>query len=198
MSNESSSKGKQDSDKPNPGKLAESLKIIKKSKGLPPVHDWNPDFCGDIDMEIKRDGSWHYMGSPIARESMVKLFSTILRHDADEKFYLVTPVEKVGIRVESTPFVITSFEQDDQGITFITNVGDSVRLDDTHPLLLNQSESSAEPVPCINIRDRLDACLHRNVYYQLIELAEERVRDKKTEFVLCSEGQEFVLGVIDA
>ncbi len=74
-------------------------------RGLPPVDRWNPPFCGDIDMEIRADGTWFYMGTPIGREALVRLFSTVLRRDEDGKTYLVTPVEKVGIRVEDAPFL---------------------------------------------------------------------------------------------
>src|SRR5690606_40692660 len=87
------------------GKANDLLAQIPKGKGLPPVHLWNPDFCGDIDMRIARDGTWYYLGSPIGRKPLVRLFSTILRHDEDGKYYLVTPVEKVGIRVDDAPFV---------------------------------------------------------------------------------------------
>ena len=78
-----------------------------EGKGLPPVHLWNPDFCGDIDMRIARDGTWYYMGTPIGRKPMVKLFSTIIRRDGD-KYVLVTPVEMVGIQVDDAPFVALS------------------------------------------------------------------------------------------
>ncbi len=178
------------SEKPNPGKLAESLKAIKSQKGLPPVHDWNPDFCGDIDMEIKRDGSWHYMGSPIARESMVKLFSTILRYDDDGKFYLVTPVEKVGIRVESAPFVVTQVKAEQGRLVFTTNVGDQVVLDEEHLLRMGK-DASGHDLPFIRVRDRLDGLIHRNVYYQLLDLAVEKNSGKTTTLYLKSGGKEY-------
>jgi len=99
-----------------------------KSKGLPPVELWNPPFCGDLDMRIAGDGTWYYMGSPIGRKPLVRLFSTVLRHDEDGKYYLVTPVEKVGIQVDDAPFLAVQMKVDgkaaQQVITFTTNVGD--------------------------------------------------------------------------
>lgn len=82
---------------------------IPKTKGLPPVHLWNPDFCGDIDMRIARDGTWYYLGTPIGRKPMVKLFSTIIRRDGDD-YFLITPVEKVGIKVDDAPFVAVAVD----------------------------------------------------------------------------------------
>lgn len=144
----------------------------------PPVHKWNPDFCGDIDMRIARDGSWHYMGTPIGRKRMVKLFSTILRHDRDGKYYLVTPVEKIGIRVDDAPFVAVEMEVTGEGrartIAFRTNVDDYVILDADHPLRVEIDPETEEPSPYIVVRDRLEALITRSVFYDLVELAEER------------------------
>ncbi|KEQ11531.1 DUF1285 domain-containing protein [Endozoicomonas numazuensis] len=185
------------SDQPvSPGKLAESLKSLQKQKGLPPVHLWNPDFCGDIDMKICRDGSWMYMGSPIARESMVKLFSTILRHDDDDCFYLVTPVEKVRIQVEDAPFVAVSVESKESGMVFTTNVGDEVILNQEHPLWVEVDPSTGEPSPYIRVRAQLDALIHRNVFYQLIEMAEEKTTDEGVELFISSHSQSFTLGTL--
>lgn len=165
-------------------------------KGLPPVHLWNPEFCGDIDMHIKRDGSWDYMGSPIARPAMVRLFSTILRHDEDGKYYLVTPVEKVGIRVDDAPFVAVELQITgvgrDQVLTFRTNVDDIVTLDQAHPLRISYAEGG-EPSPYILVRDRLEALISRPVYYQLAEMVEE----KDGHYGLWSSGQFFALGDIE-
>ena len=98
-------------------------------KGPPPVHLWNPDYCGDLDIEIRRDGQWFYLGTPIGREALVKLFASILKLE-DGRYYLVTPVEKVGIRVEDVPFIAVDAEAVGEGaaqvLTFTTNVGDQV------------------------------------------------------------------------
>ena len=88
--------------------LAQSARAAK-TRGLPPVDQWNPPFCGDLDMRIARDGTWFYMGTPIGRPELVRLFSTILRKDGDS-YVLVTPVEKVGITVEDAPFIAVDFE----------------------------------------------------------------------------------------
>lgn len=159
-----------------PDLFAKEAAKASDKKGLPPVHLWNPDFCGDIDMHIKRDGSWDYMGSAISRPAMVRLFSTILRHDEDGKFYLITPVEKVGIRVDDAPFVAVELHREGEGrsqvLQFRTNVDDVVTLDDEHPLRVVESETG-EPSPYILVRDRLEALISRPAYYALAELVEE-------------------------
>ena len=94
-----------------PMQIARLLQSESGGKKLPPIHLWNPDFCGDIDMEIKRNGQWFYMGTPIGRAPLVKLFSSVMRREDDDCYYLVTPVEKVRIRVEDAPFLITLVEQ---------------------------------------------------------------------------------------
>ena len=109
-------------------------------EGLPPVEKWNPEFCGDLDIQIKRDGTWFYMGTPIGRAPLVRLFSTVLRKDEDGKTYLVTPVEKVGITVEDAPFVAVEMNAtgsgDQQVLTFRTNVGDLVECGKELPFTL--------------------------------------------------------------
>ena len=146
--------------------------------GLPPVDKWNPEFCGDIDMRIARDGSWHYMGTPIGRKRMVRLFSTILRHDDDGKFYLVTPVEKIGIAVDDAPFVAVEMEvsgaDKDQILAFRTNVDDYVILNGDHPLRVDEDSETGEPSPYLLVRGQLEALIARSVFYDLVELAEER------------------------
>ena len=150
------------------------------SKGMPPVHLWNPDFCGDIDMRIARDGSWFYMGTPIGRPAMVRLFSTIIRRDGDD-YFLVTPVEKVGITVDDAPFVAVSLRVSGQGeaqvLTFVTNVGDEVEAGAEHPLRVELDAQTQEPSPYVHIRANLEALIHRNVFYQLVELAQAREID---------------------
>ncbi|PCJ39043.1 MAG: proteophosphoglycan precursor [Alphaproteobacteria bacterium] len=158
-----------------PDIFAREAQKASGKKGLPPVHLWNPEFCGDIDMHIKRDGSWDYMGSSISRPAMVKLFSTILRHDDDGKYYLVTPVEKVGIRVDDAPFVAVELQVEGAGknqiLHFRTNVDDVVVLDEAHPLHLEFS-GKGEPSPYILVRDRLEALISRSVYYELANMVE--------------------------
>lgn len=155
-----------------PELFAAKAKDATKGKGLPPVHLWNPDFCGDIDMRIRRDGSWDYMGTPINRVRMVKLFSTILRRD-DDDYFLVTPVEKVGIQVDDAPFVAVEMRLEDTYIIFRTNLDDYVRVDNDHPIHVNINPDTGEPTPYVRVRDRLDALISRSVYYELAELVEE-------------------------
>ena len=172
--------------------------IIKQvgDQSYPPVHLWNPEFCGDIDMVIKSDGSWFYMGTPITRERMVRLFSTILRKDADGKTYLVTPVEKVGITVEDAAFVITTMEVVGNGehasISFTTNIGDVLLLDEAHPLRVEINPKSGEPRPYVLVRDRLEALICRSVFYELVDLAQEQ----DGNLVIKSAGKIFTLGAV--
>ena len=114
------------------------------AQALPPVDQWNPAFCGDLNMRIARDGTWFYEGTPIGRKRLVRLFSRILRHDEDGKYYLVTPVEKVGIEVEDAPFIGVEMKRSgagiDQDIAFRTNVDDWVRADRDHPLRFDEDQ----------------------------------------------------------
>lgn len=145
---------------------------------LPPVHLWNPDFCGDIDMRIARDGTWYYMGTPIGRKPMVRLFSTILRHDDDGKYYLVTPVEKVGIRVDDAPFLAVEMTVEgagaEQNLTFRTNVEDVVTAGPDHPIRVVIDPETQEPAPYVHVRANLEALISRALFYDLVALAEER------------------------
>ncbi|MBL4602132.1 MAG: DUF1285 domain-containing protein [Emcibacteraceae bacterium] len=151
-----------------------ALKAQKATSGkeLPPVHLWNPDFCGDIDMRIRRDGSWDYMGTPITRKRMVKLFSTILRRDGKD-FFLITPVEKVGIKVDDAPFTAIEMDINADHIIFKTNVDDYVTADDEHPIKVIIDVKTGEPSPYIRVRDSLDALITRSVFYQLADIAVE-------------------------
>lgn len=147
-----------------------------RKKGLPPVDRWNPPFCGDIDMEIRADGTWYYLGTPIGRAPLVRLFSTVLRKDEDEKTYLVTPVEKVGIRVVDAPFVAVEMsvtERDGRRVlTFRTNVGDVVEAGREHPIRFVIRGENDELKPYLHVRGRLEALVTRAVMYDLVELGE--------------------------
>ncbi|TCL74737.1 DUF1285 domain-containing protein [Rhizobium sp. BK251] len=147
-----------------------------QKKGPPPVDRWNPPFCGDIDMEIRADGTWFYMGTPIGRAPLVRLFSTVLRKDEDGATYLVTPVEKVGIRVVDAPFVAVEMsvtERDGlQVLTFRTNVGDVVEAGGDHPLRFVIHGENNELKPYLHVRGRLEALVARAVMYDIVELGE--------------------------
>ena len=145
-------------------------------KGLPPVHLWEPDYCGDIGMKIARDGQWYYDNSPIGRKKLVRLFSTILRHDKDGEHYLVTPAEKIRVEVEDAPFVATlmhvSGSGQDQVLRFETNVGDFTEAGPDHTMRFEIDAESGEPSPYVHVRARLEALIARAVFYDLVELAE--------------------------
>lgn len=180
--------------------LARLMADIPKNK-LPPVHKWNPDFCGDIDMRIARDGSWHYMGTPIGRKPLVRLFSQVLRCDADGRYYLVTPVEKLGIRVDDAPFVavelVATGEGQDQILTFRTNVDDVVVADRDHPIRVVIDPETEEPSPYILVRDRLEALINRPVFYQLVELGVVETRNGTDLYGVWSGGDFFPIGSAD-
>ncbi|MGB8818399.1 MAG: DUF1285 domain-containing protein [Rhizobiaceae bacterium] len=145
-------------------------------KGLPPVDKWNPPFCGDIDMEIRADGTWFYMGTPIGRAPLVRLFSTVLRKDEDGRTYLVTPVEKVGIRIEDAPFLAVEMAVSETGngpgLTFRTNVGDIVEANADHPLRFEIEPQTGGLKPYLRVRGRLEALVSRPVMYDLVARGE--------------------------
>jgi hypothetical protein len=180
-----------------PGNANDLLAQIPPSKGPAPVHLWNPDFCGHIDMRIARDGTWFYQGTPIGRKPMVRLFANILRRDGDE-YFLITPVEKVGISVEDAPFVAISLEVSGQGeqqvLRFTSNVEDSCEASAEHPLRVTIDPLTEQPSPYIRMRTNLDALIHRNVFYQLVELAVSRVMDGQSWLGVWSHGEFFVIG----
>lgn len=137
--------------------------------GPPPVHLWDPPFCGDLDIRIRRDGSWHYLGSPIGREAMVRLFASILKLEGG-RHYLVTPAEKVGIIVEDAPFVAVDCEAGPEGLTFTTNLGERVIAGPAHPIRVQRAEDGTV-VPYVMIRRGLEARVDRKTLYRLVEQA---------------------------
>lgn len=155
------------------------------AKGLP-VEQWNPPFCGDLDIRITADGRWHYLGSQINRPELVRLFASVLRREGD-RYYLVTPVEKVGIVVEDVPFIATAMTNDlrdgEPVLTFETNVGDRVVCGAQHRLRFADSAKGGL-IPYLHVRSGLWAKLTRSLYYELVDLGE--IRDS---------GQEEVFGV---
>ncbi|MCK0168211.1 DUF1285 domain-containing protein [Jannaschia sp. S6380] len=142
----------------------------KSAKGPPPVHLWDPPYCGEIDITIKRDGTWIHEGTPIGRPALVRLFASILKKEGDRHF-LVTPVEKVGLTVEDTPFVAIDFEVADGVVTFETNVGDRVAAGPEHPIRVDLAEDG-EPAPYVEVRRGLEALIDRKSFYRLVELGE--------------------------
>lgn len=158
--------------KPTAEGLAASARAAS-SRGIPPVHLWDPPDCGDLDIRIARDGTWFYLGTPIGRPELVRLFSTILRKDGD-RYVLVTPVEKVGITVEDAPFVAVDFEAEGNGetqvLTFETNVGDAVEAGEAHPIRVERDSETGEPSPYVHVRADLEALIDRKSFYRLVEI----------------------------
>ncbi len=152
--------------------FAELQKLIDE-KRLPPVDRWNPERCGHSGMRIARDGTWYHEGEKIRRPAMVRLFSTVLRREADGRHVLVTPVEKLDIEVESTAFRAIAMRIEGHGreqqIAFALDSGDAVVLGRDHPLRLVEGEHG--PSPRLLVRYGLEAELTRPVYYEMAELA---------------------------
>lgn len=163
-------------------------------KGAPPLHLWHPPFCGDIDMRIARDGTWFYLGTPIGRPGMVKLFSSIIRREGDA-YFLVTPVEKVGITVDDAPFVAIDLESSGEGhnqrVTFTTQVGDTAIAGPEHPLRVVRDAVTGEPSPYVLIRANLEALIDRKSFYRLIDLCQHQVHHGVNWFGLRSDGMFF-------
>jgi uncharacterized protein len=151
---------------------AEGLAAAARAAGkLPPVHLWNPPFCGDIDMRIARDGTWFYLGTPIGRPAMVRLFSGILWREGDS-YFLVTPVEKVGIRVDDAPFVAVDVAPSGPDLIFTTNVDEQVTAGPDHPIRVERDAATGEPAPYILIRRNLWALIDRKSFYRLVDRGE--------------------------
>ncbi|NBB65258.1 DUF1285 domain-containing protein [Pseudomonas sp. ODNR1LW] len=181
-----------DADGPKSGlnAVAEAVKQAP-GRGLPPVHLWNPRNCGDIDILIRRDGVWMHEGSPIGRKELVRLFSTVLRKDPDG-YHLVTPVEKMKIRVEDLPFRAVSIGREGDDLIFVTDVGDEVRASEADPIVVETDPATGEPSPRVHVRRGLWARIARSVFYELVEMAEEI----DGRLVVRSGGQTFSLGAV--
>jgi hypothetical protein len=173
----------------------EAANATPAGRGLPPVHLWNPPFCGDLDMRIAGDGTWFYMGTPIGRPALVRLFSTILKRE-DGKHFLVTPVEKVGIRVDDAPFLAVEMQKEagDRGrlLRFRTNVDDWVPCDSAHRLRFEMAADGGL-TPYLHVRADLWAKVTRALYYDLVDMGEERVVDGHPMFGVESAGEFFAM-----
>jgi len=158
-------------------------------------------FCGDIDMRIARDGTWYYLGSPIGRPAMVKLFATVLKRDANGEFWLETPAEKCRIQVEDAPFLAVEMRvrggKNKQELEFRTNIDEIVIAGPDHPIRVDIDSATGEPSPYIMVRDGLEALIARAVFYDLVELAEERRVGDETILGVWSAGAFFPLGAPD-
>jgi hypothetical protein len=179
--------------KPSAEGLAASVQAATK-KGPPPVHLWNPPFCGELDIRIARDGTWFYLGSPIGRAPLVKLFSSILRAE-DNRYVLVTPVEKVGIQVDDLPLHATDFTATgtgrDQTLTFHTKTDDDAVAGPDNPLLIPRDPATGEPAPQVLIRPGLAARIDRKSFYRIAELGTHEPLDGQSWFGVWSSGTFF-------
>jgi hypothetical protein len=165
--------------------------------GLPPVHLWNPESCGDIDIRIRRDGLWLHEGSPIGRAELVRLFSTILRRDPDG-YWLVTPVEKLRIQVEDLPFRAVRVDRRGEALVFTTDVGDEVEAGPDHLITVETDAATGEPAPRVHVRAALEARIARSVFYELVEMAEEVETVRGPVLAVRSQGVDFPLGPVGA
>ncbi|MBD1550379.1 DUF1285 domain-containing protein [Pseudomonas typographi] len=180
-----------------PAKANDLLGQIPATRGLPPVHLWNPDFCGDIDMRIARDGTWYYLGTPITRKAMVKLFSTILKKEG-ERWFLVTPVEKVGIQVEDAPFVAVLVDVEGTGegqrLHFTDNCENRFTAGPEHPLRVSIDPATDAPSPYVRVRGEFEARIQRSVFYHLVALAVPVERHGEQWLGVWSDGALYLLG----
>jgi len=186
--------------KPDPDQLAKQVSAERP----PPVERWNPPLSGDIDLRIARDGTWYHEGTAFQRESLARLFASILRRDEDGQYYLVTPVEKWRIQVDDAPFVAIHLDArgtgSEQSLTFTTNLGDAATAGPDHPLVVEYLRPGGEPAPYIHyihIRGRLRALLSRAVFVELVDLGEERATAEGRCHGVWSSGTFFPLGLLD-
>lgn len=168
--------------------LLSHIQTLKsEGKSLPPIHQWHPERVYDFDLHIDREGRWFHEGTQIKRLKLVRLFASVLKKEGHD-YFLVTPVEKARIQVEDVPFLMVEMEQELDKLLFRSNVDDVVCLSKEHPLELRHSELG--DLPYVHVRDDLWARVNRNVYYQLVELAEE----KQDALWLSSAGESFCVG----
>jgi len=164
-------------------------------KILPPVHLWNPPYCGEIDMRVAADGTWYYQDTPIARPALVRLFASVLKREG-ERYYLVTPVEKCGIQVDDAPFLAVDLQAEGSGagrtLRFRTNMDEDVLCGRDHPLRFAPQPGGGLK-PYLHVRADLWALATRPVYYELVELGEERETGRGRWFGVCSQGEFFAM-----
>ena len=178
----------------------ERLAGAARSTKLPPLDSWQPSIHRDLELRISRDGAWHYLGSPIVRQSLVRLLSRVLIKEGDE-FFLVSPTEKLRIEVEDAPFLAVELERlghgETQRLIFRTNVDDVIVAGKEHPLHVDEDPVTGEPAPYIKVREGLWALVSRSVYYELAELVQPAPPPGKHRWGVVSEGHFFGLGSID-
>ncbi len=172
--------------------LAKTIAEAKEGKrGPAPVHLWDPPYCGELDIRIRRDGSWWYLGTPIGRRELVRLFASVLKFEGG-RHYLVTPVEKIGIAVDDAPFVAVDFRVEEPGpsqvLVFETNVGEETVAGPENPIRVVRDPETGEPAPYVHVRRGLEALIDRKSFYRLVEIGEHRELDRERWFGLSSGG----------
>ncbi len=178
-----------------PAKADDLARAVKAAggggRGPAPVHLWNPPFCGDLDIRIRRDGSWWYLGTPIGRVELVQLFASVLKLE-DGRYYLVTPAEKIGITVEDAPFLAVDVEPEGEGparrLRFRTSLGEETVAGPANPIRVVRDPETGEPAPYVHVRSGLEALIDRKSFYRLVELGEVAEVAGADWFGLRSEG----------
>jgi len=179
--------------------LGDLMKALADTEdGQRPVEKWNPDYCGEMDMVIKADGSWWHDGTRVTRRGLIDLFASILRKDEDGETYLITPVEKIKIVVERAHFIAVRVdiegESEAQRIFFTTNLDEVVEAGTENPIRVETDSETLEPAPFVTIRGRLEASLNRPVFYELVEHAVERETPEGQQLGIWAGGLFFPLG----
>jgi len=181
-----------------PENIVEQVEKSAKNLSQPPLEKWHPEFSGDMDLRISRDGEWIHKGKPLGREAIVRLFSTILRREDDGEYYLLTPVEKWRIQVEDTPLLAHSLEVEESGneqvVRLTTNVGETLEVGNEHPLEVGSYEASGQPRPIIRVRHGVDARLTTAAYYELAKHVVEQTIDGKAVLGVFSHGNFYKIG----
>ena len=190
-----------------PGRPPSGLEAIagavkpQDRKGPPPVHLWNPPYCGDLDIRIAADGTWHYLKTPIGRPALARLFASVLKREGD-KYFLVTPVEKIGITVDDAPFLAVEMVVETQAegrvLSFRTNVDDWVACGPEHALRFAPEPGTGGLKPYLHVRRDLWALVTRALFYDLVELGEERVVDGTRMLGVASGGAFFAMAPADS
>lgn len=183
--------------------LQDLLDALKDTEeGERPVEQWHPENCGEMDMVIKADGSWWHEGTRVTRQPLVKLFASILRKDEDGKTYLVTPVEKIEIKVDRAHFIAVRVDIEgkgkDQRIFFTTNLGNVAEAGPENPIRVDTDKETMEPSPFVTVRGRLEAALARPVFYELVDQAVTHMTDQGEQLGIWAAGEFFPLGPVGA
>jgi uncharacterized protein len=177
-----------------------ALSSADGGKRPPPVELWNPPYCGDLDIRIAADGTWFYLKTPIGRPALIKLFASVLKRE-DEKYFLVTPVEKCGIKVDDAPFLAVELtikeSPDGRALNFRTNVDDWVCCGPEHGLRFEPEAGTGGLKPYLHVRRDLWAKVTRTLFFDLVELGEEREVGGKAMFGVTSMGTFFPMAPAD-